>query len=413
MQVLMTIPVAPPPVLKDQAKWSPLFHSFLSACVPEDHEILTDRGFMDLDAYKAAVVPTRPCWSPATTSARRALTFERPHRAHRERAALARHGGARVVGDFTVGVDMLVTVNHDLYVEQRASSLSRWPPPIFSSRRQQRRQRAPDGGAPCGWAGSAQPSERRRTVAVRRDGRRLIAAADAADAAAAERRRGALSRAVWLLAGVRLDRRAARLRDVSGGRGDDAAWLERRSSTLLGARGWAVDDSRAHRQCSRRDGTRCLSAEYGHLFDAAAPCGAPPRLRRGVELGRLVHAARERRQVVRTVGVVARPCGGAQHSEPACDARAARAASSCRATIVTSSARFRDELVRLCMAAGFGARFRCVAAAAAVGGALQRRERRACCRPCPRRAARCARASFRAACGASACRAASFGRVAP
>eukprot|EP00019_Armaparvus_languidus_P008685 CAMPEP_0168589140 /NCGR_PEP_ID=MMETSP0420-20121227/5854_1 /TAXON_ID=498008 /ORGANISM="Pessonella sp." /LENGTH=458 /DNA_ID=CAMNT_0008624669 /DNA_START=331 /DNA_END=1707 /DNA_ORIENTATION=- len=38
MTVLMTIPTAPPPVLKDQDKWSPLFHSFLAACLTKDPE---------------------------------------------------------------------------------------------------------------------------------------------------------------------------------------------------------------------------------------------------------------------------------------------------------------------------------------------------------------------------------------
>jgi protein tyrosine phosphatase len=66
-------------------------------CVPEDHEILTERGFMDLDAYERAVARdgADACASPATTGhAADALRDAAPPRQERARRADAR----RVLG---------------------------------------------------------------------------------------------------------------------------------------------------------------------------------------------------------------------------------------------------------------------------------------------------------------------------
>jgi hypothetical protein len=41
----------------------------MAYCVPEEHEILTNRGFMDLETYTSAPRVDRACWWRATTSA--------------------------------------------------------------------------------------------------------------------------------------------------------------------------------------------------------------------------------------------------------------------------------------------------------------------------------------------------------
>jgi hypothetical protein len=355
MQVLMTIPVAPPPVLKDQAKWSPLFHSFLSACVPEDHEILTDRGFMDLDAYTAAVAADKTVLVAGYDAARRALTFERPHRliesAPRSHAMVALESSAS-------GVDMLVTVNHDLYVE-RGEQFVKVAAADFlvasSSSGDSVRQMA---SAPCGWVGGAQPASVDALLRFAETGG-AIAAADAADAAAADES-GDVALFLelygyWLACGsIDVQRGCVTFRAQS----DDAAWLESTLSALLGALGWAVDDSERIVVLSAR-WNALFAAEYGHLFDAAA--GAAVR-RRAFDA------------VSSTAGSFMRPESGAKwcarwvwslgRAAVRSILSGLRRASGARAehppTIVTTSARFRDELVRLCMAAGFGARFRCV-----------------------------------------------------
>jgi hypothetical protein len=82
-------------------------------CVPADHEILTDRGFMDLAAYQAASGPPPRVAGYDVDS--RQLRFEVPHSLvtkdgeHQlvELASSDAHPGA---------VDMCVTLEHDLFV---------------------------------------------------------------------------------------------------------------------------------------------------------------------------------------------------------------------------------------------------------------------------------------------------------
>jgi serine/threonine protein kinase len=98
MQVLMTIPTAPPPTLKDKAKWTPLCHSFVAACLtkspderPAADMLLNVRGVRVLSclmpSIDAASVHTRV---HAERRGDHGETGRRDHRVER-----GRQGGGR------------------------------------------------------------------------------------------------------------------------------------------------------------------------------------------------------------------------------------------------------------------------------------------------------------------------------
>jgi hypothetical protein len=75
-------------------------------CVPEDHEILTSRGFLDLDAYEAAAAADPTLLVASYNVAAKALVFEKPNKlvqfadddARARRALQRRRDDARLVG---------------------------------------------------------------------------------------------------------------------------------------------------------------------------------------------------------------------------------------------------------------------------------------------------------------------------
>jgi protein tyrosine phosphatase len=93
-------------------KFNPTGNAIVVHCVPDDHEILTERGFMDLDTYKAATadgdVVRVAGYEPHTQQMR----FEAPHRlVTNERAA------QQLVEFSTTHMSVLVTPGHDMYVQ--------------------------------------------------------------------------------------------------------------------------------------------------------------------------------------------------------------------------------------------------------------------------------------------------------
>jgi serine/threonine protein kinase len=87
-------------------------------CVPEDHEILTERGFMDLDAFVAASAgDAKAELRVASYDARtKQLVFELPRRlvqyADETRTLV------ELTDEQASGVSMLVTLDHDLFVQR-------------------------------------------------------------------------------------------------------------------------------------------------------------------------------------------------------------------------------------------------------------------------------------------------------
>jgi hypothetical protein len=91
-------------------------------CVPEDHEILTSRGFLDLDAYKAAVAADPTLLVASYNVAAKALVFEKPNKLvqfaaeTRELVELSNMQNAWSA-DSDSQVSMLVTKEHDVFAQ--------------------------------------------------------------------------------------------------------------------------------------------------------------------------------------------------------------------------------------------------------------------------------------------------------
>jgi serine/threonine protein kinase len=355
MQVLMTIPVAPPPVLKDQAKWSPLFHSFLAACVPEQHEILTNCGFLDLDAYEARARRDKRLLVASFDPCTGALVYEAPRklvcneRRSYDMVELVSHAD-------DVGVDMLVTANHDLYVARDAAAAAAGrlvkiqacalhDDASFDSVCQ-------IAAAPSGWTGTDEPTSVDDVLS------RMLETGDvAADAAAPAAELAPFYElyGFWLARGS-LDAPRGQLVFASAG-GAERAWLEQTLDALVGARGWTLDDAGRVAVVDAR-WNRAFAGHYGHALGAAGAAAGEKREFDSVSTAAGSLMAPERTGCVQwcaawvwTVGCAAarRIVAGLLRGAP--DSSAAQ-------TILVSSARFRDELVRLCMAAGYSAHFR-------------------------------------------------------
>lgn len=97
-------------------------------CVPEDHQLLTNRGFMDLDTYIAARAVDAGLLVAGYNSETLQLVFEKPLALKQfsvERDSLVdftsdaewRHNDAAVAADDN-GVSLLVTRDHSMYVQQ-------------------------------------------------------------------------------------------------------------------------------------------------------------------------------------------------------------------------------------------------------------------------------------------------------
>jgi protein tyrosine phosphatase len=114
-------------------KFNPTGNAIVVHCVPEDHEILTDRGFMDLDAYKAATAAGDAVRVAGYEPRTQQLVFETPRRlvanergaqqlvefaaTHETRRAWSADSAERGrVGD-AAGMSVLVTAGHDMFVQ--------------------------------------------------------------------------------------------------------------------------------------------------------------------------------------------------------------------------------------------------------------------------------------------------------
>jgi hypothetical protein len=108
-------------------------------CVPEEHEILTNEGFMDLDTFTARQAVVGDALLVAGYDAHtRTMLYERPvrlvvhKRAPRTLVALSSSSSSNVdferdsdSVDDTASVDLLVTAQHQMYVQRaRSTTLS-------------------------------------------------------------------------------------------------------------------------------------------------------------------------------------------------------------------------------------------------------------------------------------------------
>jgi hypothetical protein len=87
-------------------------------CVPEDHEILTSRGFLDLDAYQAAVAADPTLLVASYNVAAKALVFEKPNKLVQfadETRELVELSNMQNACDSHVS--MLVTKEHDVFAQ--------------------------------------------------------------------------------------------------------------------------------------------------------------------------------------------------------------------------------------------------------------------------------------------------------
>jgi protein tyrosine phosphatase len=114
-------------------KINPTGNAIVVHCVPEDHEILTDRGFMDLAAYKAAIGAGHAVRVAGYEPHSQHLVFETPRRlVTNERATQelvefsAAHETRRAWSDDSAelgrvadaaGMSVLVTPGHDMFVQ--------------------------------------------------------------------------------------------------------------------------------------------------------------------------------------------------------------------------------------------------------------------------------------------------------
>ena len=354
MQVLMTIPVAPPPVLKDQAKWSPLFHSFLAACVPEDHEILTNCGFLNLTAFQARAAVDKQLLVAGYDAAARRLVFEAPRELVVSEPRL--HDMVEL-GGADADVDLLVTTNHDLFVATRADSAAFAKVAAGALLDDDAHDSVSQmAGAPNGWAGRFAPASVEALLSAL-EARSLDGAspqrptpADAAQLALFYELYG-----YWLARGS-LDAAHHRVCFASF----EAAWLEPTLTALVGARGWTCDGVGRVIVLDAR-WNRVFAAEYGHVMAGAADAG------RGFDDvssagGSFMKPERSGCAQWCAWWVWAVGSGAARRILAGVQ-RGAGASATAAHTIVVESARFRDELVRLCMAAGYTVRFRCVSEA--------------------------------------------------
>jgi serine/threonine protein kinase len=90
-------------------------------CVPEDHEILTSRGFLDLDAYKAAVAADPTLLVASYNVAAKTLVFEAPLRlvqfAAETRELVELSNVDEMQNACDSHVSMLVTKEHDVFAQ--------------------------------------------------------------------------------------------------------------------------------------------------------------------------------------------------------------------------------------------------------------------------------------------------------
>jgi hypothetical protein len=300
-------------------------------CVPADHEILTERGFMDLAAYQAAADRPRVAGYDVTT---RQLRFEAPH------SLVTKDGTHQLVelvsaAAHAAAVSMQVTLDHDLFAQAaNGGDYEKVPASTFvapDGERDTLRQLAHAAG------GVQQPGDSRAPFAA-------VCAALGLDTPLKERAFLELY-GFWLAEGSLGVRNGA---PTSVQFGNNAEFVECALDTLdvqCDARGDIVE----------RSWCDWWFAEYGHVYDG------------GVDLSRVVFDA-----VSSAAGSFLKPeagraskwlaswvwsldmaqlrhiIGGVQRADGA-------------RHVWTASARFRDELVRVALMAGYSAHFVAVA----------------------------------------------------
>jgi hypothetical protein len=104
-------------VLKAQS----IFDPQCGYCVPEDHEILTSRGFLDLDAYQAAVAADPTLLVASYNVAAKTLVFEKPNKlvqfADETRELVELSNADEMQNACDSHVSMLVTKEHDVFAQ--------------------------------------------------------------------------------------------------------------------------------------------------------------------------------------------------------------------------------------------------------------------------------------------------------
>ena len=321
---------------------------YTAYCVPAEDEILTSCGFMSLDAYKARAAADKSLLVAGFDARTNQLVYERGvlrEFAHQRRSLVELADDAR-------GVCVRVTADHDLYVSASASApfAKVKADAVLADERFDavRQQAAPSGGAAASAAAAATlPRLAESPLFCELFG-------------------------VWLARGSLADGRAC-FADVSSA---EDAWLCATLTSLFGADGFARE---AHAFVLRdARANELLLREYGHKFaDGAAEDDAPID---DDDAGAAADDACVLDNNGRAFDFASSAAGSFLRPERgACkwlawwtwllDKAAARSlvAGLCRGggacgggsgTLSTASARHRDELVRLCLHAGFSAAWR-------------------------------------------------------
>jgi hypothetical protein len=312
---------------------------YTAYCVPAEDEILTSRGFMSLDAYKARAAADKSLLVAGFDARTNQLVYERGvlrEFAHQRRSLVELADDAR-------GVCVRVTADHDLYVSAAAAAAPfakvKADAVLADARFDAVRQQAAPSGGAAASAAATLPRLAESALFCELFG-------------------------VWLARGSLADGRA-RFADVSSA---EDAWLCAALTSLFGADGFARE---AHAFVLRdARANELLRREYGHKFaDGAAEDDAAAAAADDAAV--LDNDGRAFDYASSAAGSFLRPergtCKWLAWWTWLLDKAAARSlvAGLCRGgggggsgTLQTASARHREELVRLCLHAGFSAAWR-------------------------------------------------------
>jgi tRNA A-37 threonylcarbamoyl transferase component Bud32 len=339
-------------------------HTF---CVPEDHQLLTSRGFMDLDTYRAESARDHSLLVAGYDARAKTLLFEAPHRLV-EYASATRTLVELESADAADAVSMLVTPDHDLVAQLGECTPSRKFVP---------RQQSADYA-------KVKASE---LLAGKHGAVRQLAVADAGVGERAD------APQIAELGLADDDDKAARFYElyglVLGGAVAERRGVLRFDNVSADARQWLCETFELL-------GAGVVSGVVVRIADAAwqrALCDSID--------GERVFASWVWRLGTSALRAVLRGLIRADES-------ASSVSVSSSSTVFTSSAALRDEIVRLALMAGYSAHFACAGGAdSAVSWAISFAESSSRCCRC--RATRCASAPTRVAFGASRCRRATCG----
>jgi serine/threonine protein kinase/ankyrin repeat protein len=391
----------------------------MAYCVPEEHEILTNRGFMDLETYTTRAAHDKGLLVASYDKRNDTMTFEKPQRLivqpRQERMLVELSASetvdtwAEAAGDFGVvggrnrvrnasGVSLLVTREHHLYAQfggVDGGLRTTWADAPYAKieagdflddgKLHALRQKT---AAASGYDGPNKP----RSVADVYS----LAGVNATGAASAPLALFYELYGYWLGDGAfDVESRVATFGNVR-----DVAWLRATLTALFGAEQWRVRADGATFEVLDARWNELIGEEYGRRFgvDSVDCIGDDKRALRAMQQRSKERGVAPRQETSAAAPLFAPPrrvaadeaVSSAAGSHVPCEANTsakwtawwvwtldceavrgvirgvqradgvrAKSSASTTPTILTSSARFRDELVRLCYQAGYAVHFDC------------------------------------------------------